>query len=33
VAPPYAAPVAVASIEECYYYHTMEVPGHGVVHG
>ncbi|HEY0395087.1 MAG TPA: methyltransferase domain-containing protein [Candidatus Elarobacter sp.] len=30
---PYAAPVAVADFGECYYYHTMDVPGHGVVEG
>lgn len=30
---PYAAPIDVASIDECYYYHTMEVPGHGLVRG
>jgi hypothetical protein len=32
-ASPYAEPVAVASLSECYYYHTMDVPGHGVVEG
>ncbi len=31
--PPYAAPIAVASPSECYYYHTMDVPGHGLVEG
>lgn len=31
--PPYAAPVRVTDIAECYYYHTMDVPGHGVVAG
>lgn len=30
---PYAAPIAVASLSECYYYHTMDVPGHGLVEG
>jgi SAM-dependent methyltransferase len=31
--PPYAAPLGVTDISECYYYHTMDVPGHGVVTG
>jgi SAM-dependent methyltransferase len=31
--PPYAAPIRVTDISECYYYHTMDVPGHGVVTG
>ena len=31
--PPYAAPIDVTEIAECYYYHTMDVPGHGVVTG
>lgn len=31
--PPYAAPLRVDSIDQCYYYHTMDVPGHGVVTG
>jgi SAM-dependent methyltransferase len=30
---PYAAPIDVASLDECYYYHTMDVPGHGLVEG
>jgi Methyltransferase domain len=30
---PYASPIGVSSIDECYYYHTMDVPGHGVVRG
>ncbi len=30
---PYAAPIDVADIADCYYYHTMDVPGHGVVAG
>lgn len=33
VDPPYAAPRAVARIEDCWFYHTMEVPGHGLVEG
>jgi SAM-dependent methyltransferase len=31
--PPYANPIDVASLSECYYYHTMDVPGYGVVDG
>ena len=31
--PPYAPPIGVTDISECYYYHTMDVPGHGVVTG
>ena len=31
--PPYAAPMGVSDIAECYYYHTMDVPGHGLVTG
>ncbi|MDQ6943466.1 MAG: hypothetical protein M3169_13250 [Candidatus Eremiobacteraeota bacterium] len=31
--PPYAAPIDVADIAACYFYHTMDVPGHGVVTG
>ena len=31
--PPYAAAIGVTDISECYYYHTMDVPGHGVVAG
>jgi Methyltransferase domain len=30
---PYASPIGVSSIDECYYYHTMDVPGYGVVRG
>ena len=30
---PYAAPRAVAGLHECWFYHTMELPGHGVVAG
>jgi SAM-dependent methyltransferase len=32
-ASPYAEPIDVASSRECYYYHTMDVPGHGLVEG
>ncbi len=31
--PPYADPIAVASLDDCYYYHTMDVPGYGLVTG
>ena len=31
--PSYAAPIGVTGISECYYYHTMDVPGHGIVTG
>lgn len=31
--PPFAAPRHVASIDDCYFYHTMDVPGHGTVQG
>jgi hypothetical protein len=31
--PPYATAVGVTDIAECYYYHTMDVPGHGIVAG
>jgi len=30
---PYTQPRAVTSLEECYFYHTMDVPGHGIVQG
>lgn len=30
---PYAVPREVASLDECYFYHTMDVPGHGTVKG
>jgi SAM-dependent methyltransferase len=30
---PYAQPIPVNDINDCYYYHTMDVPGHGVVAG
>lgn len=30
---PYTAPRAIASLDECYYYHTMDIPGHGTVQG
>jgi hypothetical protein len=30
---PYAEPKVVKSIDDCYFYHTMDIPGHGVVEG
>jgi SAM-dependent methyltransferase len=30
---PYAAPRTVTDLGACYFYHTMEVPGHGVARG
>jgi SAM-dependent methyltransferase len=30
---PFAAPIDVTDIAECYFYHTMDVPGHGVLTG
>jgi SAM-dependent methyltransferase len=30
---PYATPRDVLSLDECYFYHTMDVPGHGTVAG
>ena len=32
-ASPFAEPRHVESVEECYFYHTMDVPQHGVVEG
>ena len=29
----YAAPRHVSDIKDCYFYHTMHVPGHGVIEG
>jgi len=29
----FAEPRAVNSIDDCYFYHTMDLPGHGLVHG
>ena len=29
----YASPRTVESLAECYFYHSMEIPGHGVVQG
>jgi len=29
----YAAPREVGDLRDCYFYHTMEIPGHGVVQG
>ena len=30
---PYAEPRLVADPEDCFFYHTMEIPGHGLVQG
>jgi SAM-dependent methyltransferase len=30
---PYAPPREVTALEDCYFYHTMEVPSHGLVEG
>ncbi len=30
---PYAAPRTVTDLANCYFYHTMDVPGHGLVSG
>src|SRR5262245_36618662 len=30
---PYAVPRTVTDPADCYFYHTMEIPGHGLVEG
>ncbi len=30
---PYAPPRDIQSLEECYFYHTMDIPGYGTVEG
>jgi SAM-dependent methyltransferase len=30
---PYAAPRTVDDVSDCYFYHTMDIPGHGLVKG
>jgi SAM-dependent methyltransferase len=30
---PYASPRLIGSLEECYFYHTMDVPGYGTIKG
>jgi hypothetical protein len=30
---PYAAPRLATSLDECFFYHTMDIPGHGTVAG
>lgn len=30
---PYAEPQSVTTLADCYFYHTMDVPGHGVIAG
>jgi SAM-dependent methyltransferase len=29
----FAAPMKVEDVTDCYFYHTMELPGHGVING
>lgn len=29
----YAMPLTVSNVDDCYFYHTMDIPGHGTVHG
>ena len=29
----YAEPRTVTDLEECYFYHSMEIPGYGLVEG
>jgi 2-polyprenyl-3-methyl-5-hydroxy-6-metoxy-1,4-benzoquinol methylase len=29
----FAAPLNIDSLADCYFYHTMELPGHGVIEG
>jgi len=29
----FAAPLKVANVADCYFYHTMELPGYGVIEG
>ena len=29
----FADPVKVADTGDCYFYHTVELPGHGVING
>jgi hypothetical protein len=33
VAQPYADPRAIRSLSECLFYHSMEIPGYGLVEG
>lgn len=30
---PYAIPRKISSLDECYFYHTMDVPGYGTIEG
>lgn len=32
-AAPYAEPRTITSLDDCYFYHTMDVPGHGTIDG
>ena len=29
----YAQPQNISNVDQCYFYHTMEIPGHGIVKG
>ncbi len=29
----FAEPLKVDDVADCYFYHTMELPGHGVING
>jgi hypothetical protein len=29
----FAVPLRVKNVSDCYFYHTMELPGHGVMQG
>ncbi|MBV9971725.1 MAG: hypothetical protein JO135_00155, partial [Candidatus Eremiobacteraeota bacterium] len=29
----YAEPRTVTNLSDCYFYHTMEIPGYGLVEG
>ena len=31
VAAPYAEPREVTSLDECYFYHSMEIPVHDII--
>lgn len=30
---PYAEPRSIKSLDDCYFYHTMDIPGHGTIQG
>jgi hypothetical protein len=29
----WAEPRDITDLDDCYFYHTMEIPGYGIVHG